>query len=111
MEYIFTHGPRYGYHFIVVFQTSEEFKHCKFDTSLFKHKILFRMSKNSAIEVAGMAGAEYITQLKNHTFRYTNGIETVSFRPYLHEGLSWDGWKLDKNGAKKISIEEDEYLM
>lgn len=111
LEYIFTHGPRYGYHFIVVFQTSEEFKHCKFDTSLFKHKILFRMSKNSAIEVAGMAGAEYITQLKNHTFRYTNGIETVSFRPYLHEGLSWDGWKLDKNGAKKISIEEDEYLM
>lgn len=111
LEYIFTHGPRLGYHFIMVFQTSEEFKQCRFDTSLFKHKILFRMSKNNAVEIAGMLGAEYITQLKNHTFRYTNGMENISFRPYLHEGLSWDGWKMDKEGVKKVSVEEDEYLM
>ncbi len=58
-----------------------------------------------------MLGAEYITQLKNHTFRYTNGMENISFRPYLHEGLSWDGWKMDKEGVKKVSVEEDEYLM
>lgn len=109
-KFILTQGPRLGYHFILVYQSVGEWNQNKLDGNLFKHKILFRMPKADAVSINGSAGANDIAELPDHVFRYSNGINAVSFRPYLHPGLSWDGWMTDENGCVYLK-EEDEYLM
>ena len=103
-----TQGPRLGYHFVVLFNTAGELNQSKMDTSLCKHKILFRMAKNDAVGIIGSSSANVVAELEDHSFRYTNGIDALSFRPYLHPGLSWDGWSM--SGGVAASDEED-YLM
>ena len=110
LKYILTHGPNLGYHFIMVFNGVGEMKQCKMDISLFKHKMLFRTARQEAIEVVGSSGSNVVSELDDHTFRYTDGIESVSFRPYLHKGLSWDGWSVTEYGEVD-EFGEEEYLL
>lgn len=109
LKFIITQGPRLGYHFVVLFNTVGELNQSKMDTSLFKHKILFRMAKNDVVGIIGSSSANVVAELENHSFRYTNGIDALSFRPYLHPGLSWDGWSM--SGSNAASDDEEEYLM
>lgn len=111
LKYIFTHGPNLGYHFVVVFNSVGEMKQSKINTTLFRHKIMFRAPRQEAMEVVGSSGAGIISELDDHSFRYTDGIESVSFRPYLHKGLSWDGWKIGDGGVVDSFEDEDEYLL
>ena len=64
------------------------------------------MSKVDATEIIGSSNARVVAELENHSFRYSNGIDELSFRPYLHPGLSWDGWSMSGNVTS-----EEEYLM
>lgn len=109
LKYILAQGPRFGYHFILVFNTVEEFQQSRIDLSLFKHKLFFRTAKMDAVTMVGGSEAEWISNLSQHTFRYTNGLDALSFRPYLYPGLSWDGWEV-KNGTA-FDTAEEEYLM
>lgn len=109
LKFIMTQGPRLGYHFVVLFNTAGELNQSKMDTSLCKHKILFRMAKNDAVGIIGSSSANVVAELEDHSFRYTNGIDALSFRPYLHPGLSWDGWSM--SGGVAASDEEEDYLM
>ena len=111
LKYIFTHGPRQGYHFFIAFNSAGEMMQCKIDASLFKHKVLFRMPKTDAMNIIGSSGSNIISELADHSYRYSNGLEAVSFRPYLHEYLSWDGWKVENGQAINIVDEEEEYLL
>lgn len=110
LKFIMTQGPRLGYHFVILFNTVGELNQSKVDTTLFRHKILFRMAKSDAAGVIGSASANVVAELENHSFRYSNGIEALSFRPYLHHGLSWDGWSMSGEAALN-SDDEEEYLM
>lgn len=111
LKFILTNGPHLGYHFIVNFSSVGDVSQSKTDISLFKHKLLFRTAKNDAALIVGAANAADVAAMGEHTFRYSNGLESVSFRPYLHPGLSWDGWQM-KNGKVVNEInEEDEYLL
>lgn len=111
LKYIFTHGPRQGYHFFVAYNTAGEMMQCKIDVTLFKHKILFRMAKSDAMSIIGSSGSNVISELSDHSYRYSNGLEAVSFRPYLHKNLSWDGWKVENGLANNVVDEEEEYLL
>lgn len=111
LKYIFTHGPRLGYHFMILFNTVKELSQCKLNISLFRHKILFRIPKMDAVELVNGTNANLVSQLENHAFRYSNGLDDLSFRPYLHEGLSWDGWMLVNGHAENMVEEEEEYLL
>ena len=108
--YVLTNGPRYGYHIVMAFSSPGDIQQCKVNTSLFKHKALFRMPKNDAYALAGAANATVITDLEDHSFRYSNGLDGVSFRPFLHPGLSWDGWSQNGDDSKSNQDEED-YLL
>ena len=66
--------------------------------------ILFKTSKTEAAEVMNAANAGIIQSLDDHTFRYSNGIESLNLRPYIHEGLTWSGMGISDE-------EEEEYLM
>ena len=111
LKYILTHGPNLGYHFIMAFNSAGEIKQCKTDISLFKHKILFRTSRQEAMEIIGSSGANTIAGMDDHTFRYTDGIDSVSFRPFLHNGLYWDGWRINESGDVDSFEDEEEYLL
>jgi len=111
LKYILMHGPNLGYHFIMVFNSVGEIKQCKTDLSLFKHKILFRTSRQEAMEIVGSTWANTVAGMDDHTFRYTDGIDSVSFRPFLHKGLSWDGWKISESGDIDSYEDEEEYLL
>ena len=111
LRYILTHGPRLGYHFIMVFNTVTELGQNKIDIALFKHRILFRISKSDAVGLVGSGAASVVAELEKHSFRYSNGLEGLSFRPYLHQGLTWDGWNYDENGVVNSVEEEEEYLI
>ncbi|MFR8038666.1 MAG: FtsK/SpoIIIE domain-containing protein [Anaerovoracaceae bacterium] len=110
LKYIFTHGPNLGYHFITVFNSVGEIKQSKIDLSCFKHKLLFRVAKTDAIEIVGSSGAGVVSELDDHIIRYTNGIDSISFRPFLHKGLEWDGWKIGNDGELDL-FEDEEYLL
>lgn len=109
LKFIMMQGPRFGYHFVILFNTVGELNQSKIDVPLCKHKILFRMAKADAASIIGSSSANVVAELENHSFRYSNGIDALSFRPYLHPGLSWDGWSMNENAAS--NDEEEEYLM
>ena len=111
LKFIFTQGPRLGYHFLIVFNTVGELNQARIDTSLFRHRILFRLPRTEAAEIIGASGAGVVAELEDHSFRYSNGLDELSFRPYLHRGLSWNGWKIGDSGAAGVESEEEEYLM
>lgn len=110
LKNIIRSGPIRGVHFILVFQHAAEFTQTKLDLAYFRHKILFVMSKSDAMILAGGANASAVCELSSHSFRYTNGVDAVSFRPYLHPGLSWDGWQIAGGSAASMS-DGDELLL
>ena len=111
LKYILTNGPRLGYHFIMDFGTVGDLRQTKIDISLFKHKVMFRIAKPDAMTIIGAANAGVVSELEDHSFRYSNGLDSLSFRPYLHPGLSWDGWQLSANGVINAVDDEEEYLL
>lgn len=111
LKFILTRGPRLGYHFIMVYNSVGELEQSKLDLNLFRHKILFRFAKAEVANVIGSVEASIVSELDNHSFRYTNGLDALTFRPYLHPGLIWDGWQMSDNLAVNVVNEEDEYLM
>lgn len=110
LKYIMMHGPRFGYHFITLFHHINEFKQCKFDSSVFKHKILTRLAKLDVSDFITMGETKLLANLQDHTYRYMNGLETLSFRPYLHAHIGIDHTSLDDDGNVIIQ-EEEEYLL
>lgn len=111
LRYILTNGPRMGYHFMMIFGTVGDIQQVKVDGRLFKHKMTFRIAKADAVSLVGGANGSVVSELEAHSFRYSNGLDNLSFRPYLHPGLSWDGWRQEGDTAINTIDEEEEYLM
>lgn len=111
LRYILTQGPRLGYHFLLLANTMGEYKQMQFSHNLFKHKVLFRASKDEIYDMAGSQG-RVVAALADHSFRYTNGLDSMNFRPFLHEGLSLDGWQIGEDGTvEEEAAEEENYLL
>lgn len=110
-KYIMTRGPKYGLHFVMVSSNLIELNQTKIDVSQFRHKIMFAMPKSDAMTLTGSNGAAAVAELSEHSFRYTNGIDSLTIRPYLHCGLTWDGWRVDTDGTVDNSGNEEELLL
>lgn len=111
IKYILTNGPKLGYHFIMQFSNQYSFSQIKMNPDLFRHKIFFKISESDASEFyISRPNQLTIAKLPSHNFRYTNGLESLTFRPYLHKGLKWDGWIVLDDG--NVDIERvEEYLL
>jgi len=77
-------GPRYGTHFMVVVSDIRELKKCGISSDSFKHKVAFRMPQEDARSIASRVDAIAIAELPENNYRYTNGIDGVTMRPYAH---------------------------
>lgn len=95
LEVILREGPRLGYHVFVYFRTYDEFRQAKYHLELFKHKITFQCSQDDSRSIISKSTA---FNLGKTAFLYTDMQKTFTMRPYLHEGLQWDGWETDDFG-------------
>ena len=98
-------GSKKSIHFISFCSQIDDSSNYKVDLKAYKHKILFRMAKQELSRILNMGNTKDFISLDPHIFRYTNGINAVSYRPYLHDGLSWDGWSTSQRQ------EDEEYLL
>ncbi len=107
INYILTYGPKLGYHFITAFNTTNEFTQTKLKIDIFKHRIIFRQSKSDLFGITNNYDSDIISKLEGHSFRYTDNLDSLSFRPFLHKGISWDGWLVDDSGSALNNAEEE----
>lgn len=95
LKEIITKGARYGYHFLMYLNSIADLKATKTDVRLYNHRLAFQVSADDSTLIYGNKIASKIPE---HICQYGSGMEQFSFRPYLHQGITWDGWDLDENG-------------
>lgn len=110
LKALLSNGPKYGCNIIMMFNSLAEYNQCKADYNLFRHRILFRIPRSDAMMIVGSQIGKLVEELTDHSFRYSDGINTLAYRPYLHEGISWDGWCIDDGKVINSINEESEYL-
>ena len=110
-EFVLIHGPRFGYHFVLAYDSIGSYKQNKLNIASFNHRVFFRNAKSELIELVGSKNAEAISLLPDHCFRYMRGLDCLSLRPYLHSGIEMDGWNVDEAGNVDIVDDEDNYLI
>ncbi len=110
-KFILTHGSKLGYRFVLINDSVGEFKTNKIESTMFKHRFVFRVPRSEINGIVDTNNAGLISELPDHIFRYTNGLDSLSFRPYLHYGIDIDGWKASQNGIVSISDDDDNYLL
>lgn len=88
-------GPRYGAHFLVAVSDVQEIKKCGISLNSFRHKVTFRISQEDARSIAPRLDAIAIADLTENNYRYTNGIDGVTLRPYAHSDKNLFGVDAD----------------
>lgn len=95
MLWILKRASNYGLHFVFSFERGQDFLNLRLDANLFRHKILFLMSREEAVNISSSRKA---SELEEGCFVYTNGNETFTYRPHIHPNVSYGLWALDKEG-------------
>lgn len=96
-------GSRQGYHFLMVLGDYADLKQTKLGINLFRHRMAFALSPEDSQMMFGTTRAA--SGLPEHICQYTNRMESFSFRPFIHEGIGWDGWDVDENGVSYNTYE------
>ena len=95
--YVVKQGSRIGYHFMLCINDYSDLMQCGFRTpDLFRYRMAFRLSVQDSRELFNNKSA---STLPEHICKFDNRLEQYSFRPYLHEGVEWDGWCLNEDGS------------
>lgn len=106
-------GALYGYHFVLVFNSASAYTRIRLPDT-FRHKILFRSSIQDVQELMiPSAQAAYYSTLSEFEYRYTNGLDKNTYRPFFHPLLSWDNLVMDEEGViqSNNNLEDDDYLV
>ena len=113
LKLLLTDGPAYGYHFVLIFNSAAAFDQLWLPDA-FKHKILFKISAQDAQSLMiPSAQASYYSRLGDYEYRYSNGLEKNTYRPYFHPLLSWDNQIMDEDGIIRNveTYNDDDYLV
>ena len=87
-------APQFGVHFVFCFEDTKGFTHMKLPTNNIIHKVYFSMSLTEANNV----GIKKAGMLEANTCFYVNGAEETTFRPHIHPGINYPGWKINAKG-------------
>lgn len=96
-------GSRHGYHFMMVLGDFSDLKQTRLNLNLFRHRMAFAMSPEDSQMVFG--STRTASGLPEHICQYTNRMESFSFRPFIHQGIGWNGWDVDENGTSYNTYE------
>ena len=84
VRYVISQGPRMGYHVMLVASDLQTLKDTRIDQSMFKHKVLFRNLKANVRGIVSNADLSVLSDVDSGCYRYTNGVDGVTYRPYAH---------------------------
>lgn len=101
LKYIVRQGSRFGYHFMLCLSDLSDLKTTHLQQELFRHKIVFQISADDSI---ALFASKIASRLPEHICQYSDSMEQYSLRPFIHEGISWDGWDIDSNGEAVNSM-------
>lgn len=94
-RYIVRQGSRFGYHFLLCLNNLSDLKTTKLQQELFRHKLVFHISADDSV---ALFSSKIASRLPEHICQYSDTLEQYSLRPFIHEGVSWDGWDIDATG-------------
>ena len=100
-KYIVKQGSRFGYHFMLCLNNLSDIRTTQLQAELFRHKIVFQISGDDSIS---LFATKVASRLPEHICQYTDTLEQYSLRPFIHEGISWDGWDIDTDGEATNKI-------
>lgn len=95
-SFIVKQGSRFGTHFFLHLSDISEVKEIGLNLDWFRHRLSFQISKDDSQKMFG--STKLASALPEHICQYSNTTDSFSFRPYLHNGVEWDGWSVDENG-------------
>lgn len=95
-KYIIKQGSRFGYHFMLCLNDLSDLKTTQLQQDLFRHKLVFQISADDSI---ALFASKVASRLPEHICQYSDSLEQYSLRPFIHEGVNWDGWDIDENGV------------
>lgn len=101
-SYVVMQGSRLGYHFLLNLSDFADLKTCGLKPEVFRYKLGFQMSVDDSRTVFG---TKIASQLPEHICQYDDSLDRYSFRPYLHKGVSWEGWYVDDDGKAVSSFD------
>ena len=100
-KYIVKQGSRLGYHFVLYLNDLSDLRMTQLQQNLFRHKLVFQISPDDSV---ALFASRVASKLPEHICQYSDSLEQFSLRPYIHEGVSWDGWDIDPNGEATNSM-------
>ena len=92
---IIRQGSRLGYHFMMVLNDYSDLRQTMTRIDLYRHRLSFACDVDTSRELFSSRAA---SSLPEHVCQYSNRMEQFSFRPYIHPGISWEGWYADEDG-------------
>lgn len=93
--YVVKHGSRLGYRFVLCLNSVSDIKQCGLKLDFFKYRMGFQMSDDDSRSIFT---TKIASSLSDHVCESFDSVEKYSFRPYLHNDITWDGWSVDNNG-------------
>lgn len=100
-KYIIKQGSRFGYHFMLCLDDLSDLKVTQLQQDLFRHKLVFQISADDSV---ALFASKIASRLPEHVCQYSNSLEQYSLRPFIHDGVTWDGWDLDESGSAVNTI-------
>ena len=95
LEWIIKRASSYGIHFLFCFDQGQDFINLRLDEHMFRHKILFSMSRDESLSI--MSGRK-ASEVGEGVCLYTNGKELYTMRPHIYRGVPCNGWMVDDDG-------------
>ena len=103
--YVVKQGSKLGYHFLLALNALADLKSCGLKPDYFRYRMAFQLSVEDSRSLFGNKGA---STLPEHICQFDDSLERYSFRPYLHPGISWEGWSVDETGKVQNPFGEGE---
>ena len=100
-KYIIKQGSRFGYHFLLCLNDLSDLKVTHLQQDFFRHKLVFQISPDDSI---ALFASKVASRLPEHICQYSNSLEQYSLRPFIHDGVTWDGWDIDEKGEATNTI-------
>ena len=80
-----------------------DLKLTKLQHELFRHKLAFQIS---AEDSSTLFESRVANSLPEHVCQYSDALERYSVRPFIHAGVTWDGWDVNDEGEAFNSMME-----
>lgn len=101
-EFVIKQGSRFGRHFLLNLNSFADLRATGLKLEFFRYKMAFQLSVDDSRSIFN---SKIASTLPEHICQFDDTLESYSFRPFLHEGIEWDGWYVED--GKVVSPYED----